>query len=463
MTNAVLHVQMLGGFSLRLDDEPLDSIPARPRSLLAYLILHRDRDHTRDLLAGRFWSDSSDDKARGGLSQAMWQIRRPAKHTDIDLLAATMTSIRLNPELEVILDVEIFERRLDEFERLSRTTRRGLDVSDLTSIIDSYRGELLAGHYDEWIREEREKLRGRYRAALRQLVALTSNEGDYETALRHAQTLVAEEPLDEEAQREVLRLYAMNGQPSVAERHFKAFAKEMEEQHIEPSAETVGLMQRISDDAAAPPRGFVEPDQRNAELVGRGAERSALLNRVIDLIAGKGGVVLIEGEPGIGKTRLVEELAKGAEWRGAQVLVGRHTETSALTPYEGLKQALQPATSGLRSDRLVDAVDPLWLIQAERVLEGLSVVVAGTGRQPLRPAEEPWRTAEALAQIILAQGSPKPSVLILEDVHCADEDTMAVLTQLNDRLIEAQVLVCLTYQLHEARQPEVIWRGLSAI
>jgi tetratricopeptide (TPR) repeat protein len=145
------------------------------------------------------------------------------------------------------------------------------------------------------------------------------------------------------------------------------------------------------------------------------------------------------------------------------VLVGNHSETSALSPYEGLREALAPATAGLRLERLKDAVDPLWLQQASSVLDGLSSLVGSGVRPRLRPAEEPWRTTEALARVILAQGRPKPTVLILEDIHNCDEDTVAVLTQLGDRLIDSQVLVCLTYRLRAARAKEPIWEALSQL
>ncbi|MCP4222706.1 MAG: hypothetical protein GY773_05125, partial [Actinomycetia bacterium] len=176
MINPVLHVQMLGGLSLHLGDEPLGPVPSRSASsLLALLILYRDRAQTRDLLAGRFWSDLSEDKARRRLSNALWQIRTvvAARHDsdsseddEFDLLATTPQTVQLNPDVEVIVDLDIFIRRLDDFERRYRTERRGVRIADLTSIVESYRGELLSGHYDEWINGPRRIARDRYLGAL---------------------------------------------------------------------------------------------------------------------------------------------------------------------------------------------------------------------------------------------------------------------------------------------------------
>lgn len=467
MTKPVLHVQMLGGFSLQLGLDPVDPIPSRrATSLLAFLIRHRHRAQTRDLLAGRFWSDLAEDKARRRLSNALWQIRSVIDdEAGVDLLDTNMQTVQFSTEVDVVVDVETFQRRLDEFERRYRTDRRNVVVGDLTAIVDSYRGELLSGHYDEWIDDERKRVRDRYMAALVQLVRMNKGDAEYETALRHAHALITVEPLAEEWHREVIRLYAMNGQPSAAERHFAeyqvALAKELN--GAVPAEETVELIERISKDSAVPPPILTSADDAALPFLGRSTERSTLLGRVNELVNGKGGVILVEGDPGMGKSRLMEQLAKGAEWRNVQVLVGRHSPTSPLTPYGGLKAALEPATSGLRGERLATRLAPVWMRQASTVLDRLQVLVGPGSGHALRPEEEPWRTTEALAQVVLAQAKPKPSLLILEDVHWCDEDTMAVLVQLGDRLMDSEVLICLTYQRHEAQRSDVIWKGLGEL
>ena len=456
---------MLGGFSLQLDARTVPPISSRTAaSLLAFVILRRERAQTRDLLAGRFWSDLSEDKARRRLSNALWMIRNAGREAGLDdLLRTTSTTIGFNPAVPVEVDVEKFEQRLDSFERSYRTDRRSVGIPELTEIVDSYQGDLLAGHYDEWIDDQRKKTRERYLAALSVLVQMNIGEADYESALRHARALVAAEPLSEEWHRSVMRLYALNSQPSAAERQYGQCRDILSsELGVEPSPETTELHERLRTELAAPLAVFASATDEPLPFVGRATERSALLSRANELVSGKGGVILIEGQPGIGKSRLVEEVSKGAEWRGVPVLIGYHSPTSALNPYEGLKEALGPSTRGVRGERLVSNVAPIWIRQASTVLDDLPMIDPGV-RQPLRPEEEPWRTTEALVQVILALGRPKPLMIVLEDVHWCDEDTMAVLVQLGDRLIDSGILICLSYQRHEAQRRATIWRGLNEL
>jgi DNA-binding SARP family transcriptional activator/tetratricopeptide (TPR) repeat protein len=464
VNDPVLHVEMLGGFDLHYNGKAVPPISSRPASsLLAYLILRRHRTHTRDLLAGRFWSDLSEDKARRRLSDALWQIRRAVKTVGIDdLFEKSNTTVAVRPDLQVEVDVEGFEAELDAMERALRIDRGGVSIAQITRIVGLYGGELLAGHYDEWIDDQRDKLLPRYLAAVSTLVQLHRSAGDYEAALRHARALVAADPLTEEWHRDVMRLYLLNGQPSAAERQFSACRDALEEGlGVEPSPETVKLAERIRQEAST-----AAPISQELPFVGRAAERSLLLGRVNDVMEGKGGLVLVEGETGIGKSRLLAEMADGAEWRDVQVFVGRHSATSPMSPYDGLREALAPATHGLRGERLAAHLPPVWLKQASTVLEGLKAQLepADARYHPaLRPEEEPGRTTEALVRTILAMGQPKPALVVLEDVHRSDDDTVAVLARLGERLIDSSVLVCLSYQRHEAESSPHLWQMLSAL
>ena len=197
-------------------------------------------------------------------------------------------------------------------------------------------------------------------------------------------------------------------------------------------------------------------------IVGRSRERAILLGRVDDLMAGTGGLVLIEGEPGIGKSRMVEDLIDSADWRGARVLSAAHTELSRLRPYQGLYDALSPATTGLRGEHLAEVIDQVWLQNASEVFPDLRQFLSeSTIRRALRPEEEPSRMNEALARVLLAQGGLGPTVIILEDVHWCDDDSMQVFANIGERLSRSGVLICLTYRRFEAEQAQEVWSVIS--
>lgn len=463
----VLQVQLLGGFGLEVEDEPLPSLGARDAtSLFAYLVFHRDTAHTRDLLAGRFWSDQPDHKARKRLSNALWKIRKTVAHAlGVErVILANGNTLRFDPTIEVEVDVEVFVRRLDELQRRRQANTRSVTAEDQIAVVDGYKGDLLSGYYDDWIELPRKQINDRYLAAVEQLVHTLTRSADYDAALRYARILVSEGPLSDEWQRILIRLYAMNGQPSAAEQQYERYAAALaEELGAQPSRELAALVERIRYDitagAAAAP--VVDEDDRRPALAGRVRERSHVMRRVNDLLDGGGGVVLIEGEAGIGKSRLMEEIIAGAEWRDVGVMVGTHSPTSALTPFDGLLQALEPVVVGLRGERLATQVAPVWLKQASTLLPPLASMASGHSDAALRPAEEPWRTSEALARILLAQAQPHPALLVLEDVHWCDEETVQVLGQLGDRLVDSGLLVCLTYQRHKAQESASLWRTLG--
>ncbi|NET84342.1 MAG: hypothetical protein F6J94_21215, partial [Moorea sp. SIO1F2] len=157
-------------------------------------------------------------------------------------------------------------------------------------------------------------------------------------------------------------------------------------------------------------------------------------------------------------------MVDGATWRRVRVLSAGHTELSSMRPYETLREALRPSLEGIRGEHLVETVEPVWLRQAAEVLPELEALFDGPSvGNPLRPDEESMRKSEALARIILAQGGLGPTMIVLEDIHWCDDDSMQVLAQLGNRLVRSQVLLCLTYRRFEAEQSASVWSGIGKL
>ena len=204
-----LEIRLLGGFQLRRDGEPLPPIPTRHgRSIMAYLVLNRDRAHTRDLLIGTFWPDTAESRGRRRLSQALWQIRSTVG--DEDCIITNGDAVRFNPDVDFWLDVDDFEWTIEQAAPGGR--ERGRSETDLlAAAVDLYRGDLLAGFYDDWLFADQERLRQRYLGALDRLSDLAMARGHYDQALETAHRVVRAEPLREEAHRRIMRISVLLG------------------------------------------------------------------------------------------------------------------------------------------------------------------------------------------------------------------------------------------------------------
>ncbi|MEL6982086.1 MAG: AAA family ATPase, partial [Actinomycetota bacterium] len=468
MPTDTITVRLLGGFAIQAGGRVLSSLPPQAVSLLSFLVVNRARPQTRDLLAGRFWPEQPEDRARKRLSNCLWQIKRGLGDAGLpeDLLIADNNTVSVAATQSLVVDAEEFESQLSEFERELRGRQvKGVLTDRLADVVSSYPGEFLSGYYHEWIEPERKRIRDRYHSALAELIGLYKSRSQYDVALRFARMLVEEEPLREDLHREVMRLHALLDQAPAAERQFATCQRMLQnELGLEPSEETVALLERIRSDAPAPAQAYQVDDPEQLGLIGRRHEMSVLVGRADELLSGRGGVVLVEGEPGIGKTRLLREFMEAAEWRGARILHAGHTELSRMQPYSALREVLAPAVTGLRGAHLVEVVESVWLQKAAEVLPELRGLLEGSApSQPLLPAEEPARMSEALARVVQAQGGLGPTVIVIEDVHWSDDDSMQVLAQLGPRLARSDVLLCLSYRRFEAEQAASVWSDLGKL
>ncbi|MBN1485820.1 MAG: AAA family ATPase [Chloroflexia bacterium] len=446
-----LYVYLLGGLSLSWDERPLPLIPGTAtRSLFAYLVSHRQQAHTRDLLAGTFWPDLPDSTARKRLRQALWQIRQalPPCFEDAGppgeppaLLLAEGDTVRIEPALPLWVDVEAFVQSQSQGEDDSLAV-----LERCQAAVAHYRGDFMQGYYDDWILLERERLRNLFLDVLGRLVDGLKMQGHYERALTYARRLASEDPLHEQAQREVMRLCHLLGRPREALQQFERCRQALaEELDVEPSASTQALAAEIAAQAEIakhphlpiaprrPPLVLLEqPDQ--IPLVGRRRER-AELNRLLKLAqAGQGGLVLLSGETGMGKTRLAQEVARDAAWRGLGVFWGHSCELAAPPPYQPLLEVLHEVD--------LCPLPEVWRRELGRLLPAL----APAPPLLLEAEQEKGRLLEALARAFLALGHSSPHLVILEDVHWMDPASFEALRLLLPRLPRSHLLLLATFR-----------------
>jgi predicted ATPase len=172
-------------------------------------------------------------------------------------------------------------------------------------------------------------------------------------------------------------------------------------------------------------------------VVGRQAELRALDAALTAALGGAGRLVFIAGEPGIGKSRLAREAADQARAEGATVITGRAVPTGQSTPYRPLTEALLQALRGMPPTDDPE-LRPWWPV--------LSAVVPGLGGAGLGGTREPSAAVlgEAVLRLLRWLSRPAGLVIVLEDLHWADPDTLTVVEYLADNLDHEPVLCLAT-------------------
>jgi DNA-binding SARP family transcriptional activator len=290
----MLRVRMLGGMDLQLGEQPLPALDsARVASLLAYLLCHREAPQPRQRVAFILWPDSTEAQARTNLRKVLYGLRRALPDADRFLDIGPRT-LRWRPDAPLWLDVEEFERALSE--------------GRLEDAVEAYGGALLEGNYDDWLVAERERLAQLYLGALERLAREYERQGQWREAIGCAERLVAGDPLREDSHRLLIGVCHAAGDRARALRAYHVCASTLErELGVEPSPATRALYGSVLDAASDAAVGA-----ETSPFVGRAAELATLRAAWREASAGRARLVLVSGEPGVGKTRLVDELREHA-------------------------------------------------------------------------------------------------------------------------------------------------------
>ena len=245
---STLRIRLFGSFALERDGQSLTRFPSRKvRDLLAYLALNRHTTHSREHLAGLFWGDFDDEKARHSLNTALWRLNgvlaARAGERGRGCLRVTAQDIGLHSAADVWVDVAEFESRCSLAERAETPAARAALESQAVSF---YAGDLLADCYEDWCDLERERLRCLYLGALGRLVTYHARRKEHDTAIQYARRILACDSLREEVHRELIELYLAAGQPAAALRQYRQCEDLLQrELAVAPVRETQALLARI--------------------------------------------------------------------------------------------------------------------------------------------------------------------------------------------------------------------------
>jgi DNA-binding SARP family transcriptional activator len=412
---AVLRVYLLGRFEVVRDDAP---IPAhawrrrRPADLLKLVALAPGRVLSRDQVVDTLWPDKDPASGANNLHRALYDLRQILGARWVDIARG---EISLDPAAWV--DVDAFDA----------AAARG-DLAGLAEAVALYQGDLCPDDHElPWLGIRRAALRERFVAAAFPVARAAAADGDAHAALPLLHRLAELRPGDEDPHRAAVRLLAATGRRAEALRHLDACERALRAAGRSPSDELRALRDAIQ-------RGEVGPAEARPALDGaRRAARRLLGTTDPPPVRGRGplvlllealveqgaGAVVLLGERGVGKTRLAAEAARLAQARGAAVVCG-------------IGGTLPGAAYAVFADALREEA------RADPTLADPLAAADGAGEVARRSI------ADALVAALRAIAQGRPLLLLLDDLHLADESSLGLVHLLARRARELRLMIVAT-------------------
>lgn len=492
---AQVALYMFGPPRFEIDNQPATIDTRKALALFVYLAVTR-RPHTRDALSGLLWPDYDQAHARATLRRTLSPLHRLLGE---GYLSIEREMLALQPGVALWTDVDEFE------EMLARCQTHGHDVGAvcaeclplLARASDLYTDSFLAGFalrdstsFDDWQWAQGERLRRSLASALERLATGYSANGNFDAALLTARRWLSLDRLHEPAHRLLMSIYAWSGQRSAALQQYRSCVQALDEElGVAPLEATTELYEAVrakqlppspelangqngqtraptpttaahSTPASTPKSAPATPPERNAlPFIGRDAELGRLLDAWRrDDVGGR--VMIVAGEPGIGKSRLAQEFLRQAQAEGAGLLASRCFEGESHLAYGPLAMALRgtlaPGAAGWPA-----RLEAPWVAEISRLLPEVASARNGRGEgEYLPPIEGPGaqtRFYEAMRRaLIAASASASQGIFVLDDAQWADGATLAFLAYLTRRIANQPLSLLLLYRTGETGvQPEL--------
>src|SRR5262245_9827750 len=324
MLNEAWRIALLGGIRAERRHVNIDRFRTRKTAvLLAYLSVHAGRLHSREMLATLLWPDAEPALGLKSLGVALSSLRKllePPDTSDGAVVIGDRLSAGFRAD-SVHTDVAAFASAVES----GRSARnQDAQIAHLQAAVGAYAGDFAAGHLDDWILIERERLQLAHRRALTTLTRMLEQSGPAADALPHALELAVSDPYDGESCLRVMRLFAAINQPDDARRHFATFTERLaRDLNVQPPAALREFATRLDVATPALPSiadatrsipARVQTSHPNAperhlplaltRLVGREDD----VDRLQPLLGRR--LLTLTGPGGVGKTRLAIEAVR---------------------------------------------------------------------------------------------------------------------------------------------------------
>jgi DNA-binding SARP family transcriptional activator len=431
---------------------------AKERCLLAVLAVHLGETVSQDQLAEALWGEHAPRSATNALQNYVLRLRRALRTADGVEIVTDPAGYRLEAPADVV-DARLAERLIAEGREATAAGDPATAARLLREALGLWHGRALAEFADQpFAQAEAARLEELRESAREDLVDAELVLGRHHDLVGELEAMVASHPLRERRWGQLLLARYRDGRQAEALEGFQALRRALrDELGVDPSPELQDLHERVlrQDPALTwrpPDRG---PAVSGDPCYGRDEELRRILAAYEAAATGAARVVTVLGEAGIGKTRLLQELAASARRRGALVLWGRCLEGAWVPPYQALVEAItgyaaQAGAARLRAD-LGPAAGPLT-----RLVPGLGELLGDVpAAEPLQPDEERLRLLDAMARFLARLSTHGPVVLMLDDLQWADASTLLALRHLARVLVGQRLLLVGAYRTGEVG-PELV-------
>ncbi|WP_031291560.1 BTAD domain-containing putative transcriptional regulator [Leptolyngbya sp. Heron Island J] len=413
MGKQLLKISLLGNFHFVQAGAGSVELRSRSQLLLAYLILHRHAPQSRQRIAGQLWPDSADTQGRTNLRKELHYLRHTCPTIE-QLITITKSTLHWQPQIPCEVDLDIFETALASAAEVDGAAAIGF----FETAIKVYQGKLWPDCDADWIYAEQERLRKSYGHALAQLTRQLQALGEITKAIATGQQWLKAEPLEESVYQTLMALYGEIGDRSTAlQLYHQCMTTLQTELGVPPSPTTASIYQQLllaeentvetttealqsAQTAPAIPLVLAAPNATST-LVGREQLFGSLEQWLLSTLDEPAPLLLLTGEPGIGKTRLLESLAKSAAQCNWQTCWGSAFAAEQLRSY------------GV----WIDLLRSTHLSESFPQLEDTSSNLQNRGQ-----------LLDAMVQSLGAIASPEqPLLLLFDDIHWLDDASTALL------------------------------------
>ena len=425
-------ITILGGFAVTVDDVAVPQEAWQRRhaaALVKLLALARGRRLHREQVIDALWPGATADVAAPRLHKAAHFARRALGEEETASVVLRNDLVALLPDANVHVDAIAFQEAAADA-LSSGSARRASEAAD------KYTGSLLPDDlYEPWAEEHREVLSRLYRDLLR-------TSGRWEDLLR-------EEPADEEAHLAVVTEHAERGDLRSALRQFERMDQALRRElgtAPSPAAEKLRLRLVAAEngDGARPRSGA------GTTLVGRRDVGDAMRARLGKAGAGRGNTLLCTGPVGVGKSAVLDlavAIAEQREWRTGR---GMASAVEGPWPYAPVLEALSDLSR--RHPALLDGLDDNYRLEIDRALSASEVMWSGeTAHQ---------RLFLATAELVRLAAAGRGLLLVIDDVHEADEASLRLLHYLARCATSERVMILLAYRPDRSEQMQAMEASL---